>query len=371
MNKRMRELIQIIGEKKEEARSMLEGRKMEEARALTKEIKELQAEYETEEALFEEERSSIESGLEKGSVVPIGTPDQTRTFFKALRGEVLSDEERALVVGGTNEENLIIPQDINTQINELRRSYKSARELIGLYPTNTLTGSFVYEDTTTITELTNFTDGGDVPSSNEPKFKPVSYALKEYGGLLPVSNLLLKNETGGLINYIGTWFNKKAIKTENKKIFEALQSNKTAKAIADWKALKKSINVDLDPELATDIVIVMNQDAFDVLDAALDGTGRPVLQPNPANPTQRLFMGYPVEVFSNALLPTTGTTTKKAPIFYGALKEGATFVAKEGLEFATSEHAGFAKNQTLIRVIELFDVIQADKDAYIYGEITI
>ena len=367
MNKKLRALLAELETKRGAVRSLLDENKVDEANTAMEEVRSLENKIKLEKELSE--RAGDEEGIEV-----IGTEEklsEKRTFFKALRRESLTEEERALLVGGTNEENLIIPQDINTEINELRRSYKSAKGLIGYYPTATLTGSFVYEDTTTITELTNFTDGADVPASNDPKFKPVSYAVKEYGGLLPVSNLLLKNESGGLVKYIGTWFNKKAIKTENKKIFEVLMSNKTVKAIADWKALKKSINTDLDPELATDIVIVTNQDGFNYLDEALDLEGRPILQPNPTNPTQKLFMGYPIEVFSNALLPTTGTTTKKAPIFYGALKEGATFVEREGLEFATSEHAGFTKNQTLVRVIELFDVIQADKDAYIYGELTV
>lgn len=366
MNKRMRELLEQINSKKQEARSLLKEGKKEEAKKLTDEIRSLQEEFEIEATLLEEERVNIETNETTNEEV-----DHFRTFFKALRGEDLTEEERALVVGGSNNENLIIPEDVNTRINELRRSYKSARSLIGYYPTTTLTGSFVYEDASTITELTNFTDGDDVPDSNEPKFVPVQYAVSEYGAILPVSNVLLQNETGGLIEYLGRWFNKKAVKTENKKIFEVLKQGKTAKALADWKALKKSLNVDLDPELAIDIVIVTNQDGFNYLDEALDETGRPILQPNPTNPTQKLFMGYPVEVFSNALLPTTGTTNKKAPVFYGALKEGAVFVERQGLEFATSEHAGFTKNQTLIRVIELFDVIQADKDAYMYGEMTI
>ncbi len=366
MNKRMREIFEKINNKKQEARNLAKDGKVKEAKELTGEIRNLQDEFDVEAALFEEERGGIEDA--EGATEEA---DQIRTFYKALRGEELNEEERALVTGGSNEENLIIPQDINTKINELRRSYKSARSIIGYYPTNTLTGSLVYEDTETITELTNFTDGSDVPNSNDPKFKPVSYAVKEYGGLLPVSNVLLKNESGGLVNYLGKWFNKKAVKTENKKIFDVLKLGKTAESIADWKALKKSINVDLDPELAIDLNIVTNQDGFNYLDEAEDAQGRPILQPNPTNPTQKMFMGYPVEVFSNALLPTTGSATKKAPIFYGATEEGATFVEREGLEFATSEHAGFTKNQTLVRVIELFDVIQADKDAYIYGEMTI
>lgn len=363
MNKKMRELLEQINVKKQEARNLLKEGKKEEAKKLADEIRSLQEEFDIETALFEEERAKVD--VEKPSDKEV---NHVRTFFKALRGEELTEEERALVVGGSNNENLIIPEDVNTKINELRRSYKQARNLIGYYPTTTLTGSFVYEDASTITELTNFTDGNDVPDSNEPKFVPVQYAVKEYGAILPVSNVLLQNETGGLIEYLGRWFNKKAVKTENKKIFEVLKQGKTAKALADWKALKKSLNVDLDPELATDIVIVTNQDGFNYLDEALDETGRPILQPNPTNPTQKLFMGYPVEVFSNALLPTTDG---KAPIFYGALKEGAVFVERQGLEFATSEHAGFSSNKTLIRVIELFDVVQADKDAYVYGEMTI
>jgi pyruvate/oxaloacetate carboxyltransferase len=38
-----------------------------------------------------------------------------------------------------------------------------------------------------------------------------------------------------------------------------------------------------------------------------------------------------------------------------------------GLEFATSEHALFNKNQNVIRVLEGYDVISTDTGAYIYG----
>ena len=37
------------------------------------------------------------------------------------------------------------------------------------------------------------------------------------------------------------------------------------------------------------------------------------------------------------------------------------------LFFDASAHAGFVKNRTLMRVIEGYDVIQADADAYCYG----
>jgi HK97 family phage major capsid protein len=365
MNKKMRDLLDQINNKKAAARVLADDKKTVEAKAMIEEIKSLQEEFDIEAALYEEEKGNVKN------VVADPKPDAVKAFFKALRGEKLTDVENALVTGGSNGENLVVPQDIQTQINELRRAYKSAREYVGFYSTTTLTGSFVYEDITTITQLTNFTDGADVPASNEPKFTNVSYSVKEYGAILPVSNVLLQNEAGGLMSYIGNWFNKKAVRTENTKIFAQLQSGKTVKSLADWKALKSSINKDIDPLLALDTVIITNQDGFDVLDAALDTTGRPVLQPNPTNPTQKMFMGYPVVVFANAELPTTGTTTKYAPVYYGNTKAGVTFVDRNVFEVRSSTEAGFSKNQTLIRVIEMFDVIDADKSAYVYGQLTV
>ncbi|MGD6897114.1 phage major capsid protein [Bacillus infantis] len=365
MNKNMRELMEKIQNKKAEARNLLDAKKVEEAKALTAEIKDLQAEFDVESALYEEEKEIVNHfGKEGGDV------NEIKAFFKALRGESLTEAENALLTDGGNGENLIVPQDIQTQINELRRQYKSARSIVGYYPTTTLSGSFTYEDASTATELTNFTDGDDIADSNDPKFVAVSYTIKDFGSTLPVSNRLLQNENGGLVQYLGKWFNRKAIRTENKKIFAQLMAGKSAKALADYKALKSSLNKDLDPAFV-DVVIVTNQDGFDFLDSQVDGMDRPILQPNPTNPTQKMFAGHPIEVFSNTELSTTGTTTKKAPIFYGSTKDGVTFVDRNSLQIDASEHANFKKNQTLLRVIEQFDVIDADKASYVYGQLDV
>lgn len=371
MNKRMRELLEKINNKKAEARQLANAGDVEKAKALIEEMKDLQSQFDVEAALYEEEKTKVTPPAPNAQQIkePV---NGVKVFFKALRREQLTDVENALVTGGANGENLIIPEDVQTQINELRREYKSARAIVGYYGTSTLTGSMNYEDISTITELTNFEDGADVPASNEPKFANVTYAVKPYGGLLPVSNRLIANENGGLIPYLGRWFTKKAIKTENKLIFAQLKAGKTAKQLADWKALRTSLNKDIDEMLKGLTIIVTNQDGFDYLDSLEDANSRPLLQTDPTMPTRKMFKGYPIEVFSNADLPTTGTTTKKAPFFYGATTEGATLVEHEvGLQFAISSEAGFSKNQTLIRVIEDIDVVDADKGAYMYGELTL
>lgn len=365
MTRERRELLNKLQELETEAKELLKMDNVDadKIEAITNEIKSVKAKLD---ALDELEKSLDLRGMDR---LGDETANGIKAFCKVLRGEPLTDVEAALISTGTNGENYLIPQDVKTKINELRRQYKSARPLIGSYPTTTLTGTLVFEDISTVTELTNFTDNDtELPASNNPKFVTVSYTVKEYGAVLPVSRTLLQNETGGLLDYLGRWFNKKAVRTENKKIFETLKLNKTPKDLTGFKALKKSLTVDIDPALESEIVIVTNQDGFAYLDDETDTTGRPILQPDPTKPTQKLFMGYPVVVFSNAELPNiVDTDGTKAPVFYGALNEGAIFVDRDVYEFSASEHAGFTKNQIVLRIIEYFDVVQADKDAYMYG----
>jgi len=88
-----------------------------------------------------------------------------------------------------------------------------------------------------------------------------------------------------------------------------------------------------------------------------------------------IFKGYPVEVYSDTMLPSSTATTTvkaKAPIFYGNLVEAVKFIDLNGnIAFATSSEAGFMSNTTIARLIEFIDVQQVDSSdkCYIYGEL--
>jgi len=363
-----------------EMKSLIENRDVEGARAKKEEIRKAQELLKMEQELEENEKRELEDqknkeerGNDKMGNREKDTAMELRAIIKASMGKQITEEERALLVGGNNGEGYILPQDIRTKIIGLIRQYKSFRDVLGYMPTPALSGSFPVENFETVSELIDFTDGTDGTEADDIKFKNVPFALKEKGALIKLSNTLLAMTDNDLINYVAQIFAKKAVITENKMAVAKLQNGKTVKTIADWKALKKSINVDLDEAVKYGLKVVTNQDGFDVLDSALDSTGRPVLQPNPTNPTQKLFMGYPVEVFSNTLLPTTGTTTKKAPLFYGNLAEAVKFVDNGKYSFATSSEAGFKSNTTFARVIEYVDCIQVDSSdkIYIAGELSI
>jgi HK97 family phage major capsid protein len=369
--KKIDELKQELNTLTEEVRSLNSGGKVEDAEAKLEEVRALKKQIAIQEEIDKEEEREIETKIETRTVIEKGDQKMEirNVFTKAVLGKQLTEEERALVTTVDADGGFLVPKEISNDIQELKLQYKSAKELVDVVPVGTKSGSYVVEDLAGMADLINFDEATGNLAEQQPKFRNVPFDVLPYGALTPISNILLQDEKANLMGYVNRNFIKKAIRTENKKIFDALKLGKTAKLLADWKALKKSMNKDLDPMVAEVSIVVTNQDGFDYMDAALDSaTGRPILQPDPTNPTKKLFMGKPVHVFSNVELPTTGTTTKKAPIFYGSLVDGVKFFDREVYEVAVSKEAGFSKNQTLVRCIERFDVKQADVDAYVYGE---
>ena len=306
-----------------------------------------------------------------------------RACIKKFSNKTITPEENELLMqnslllpttsapNGTNGEAYILPQDIQTAITRKKREYRSFRSVLGYYKTTALSGAFPVENLDSIAGLIDFEDGTDGVDTNTPSFTKVSFKLKEKAAFIKLSNTLLALTDNDLISYIVEVFSKRAVITENAIAVTALETGKTKKTHATWKALKSSINKDLDPAALYDTVIVTNQDGFDYLDSQLDENGRPVMQPDISEPTKRRFMGYEVVVFSNTLLPTiTRSSHTYAPVYYGDLRDGVKFVDMGSTSFATSDAAGFMSNTTVARLIEFVDVIQCDTSdkCYIVGE---
>lgn len=368
MTKEMRELQALIVAKTAEAQSLTSGenKDIEKAATILDEVDKLQKEFDTMARL---ESAKKAKAADLPGVEPTEKADGFKTITKMLKGQALTDAEKALITGenAVSGENFLIPEDVKTAINERRKTYVSAKELVTVETTDALSGSVVYEKGAPA-GLTNFDDGDEIATEANPEFDVIKFAIEHYGKVIPVSRILAGAEKGGLMNYLDRWFVKNAIISENADIFATLKAgyNEGApKAISGWKALKKSINVDLDPSCLIGGVIATNQSGFAVLDEEEDNNGRPILQQNPANPTEKLFQGLPVKVYPDAQLPNIDAT--HFPIFYGNTKAGATFKEFSALEFAYSEHANFNKNQNTLRVIEGFDTISTDTSAYIYG----
>ena len=373
MNKKMRELQEQIKQLHDEAQGYMgeENKDLDKAEECYNKADELQKEFDLL-ARSEKANKAAAQAVADSQPAPTDKADGFKAMAKKLNGQGMDEAEKALISGDNaeNGENLLIPEDVKLEINELRKTYVSARSIVNVETTDALTGSVNYENGAPA-GLTEFEDGAAIDENGAPDFVRKTFKIKHFGKLIPISRILLGAEKAGLLGYINRWFIKNAVISENDAIFGALKAGYNGgapKAIAGWKAFKKSINVDLDPSCKVNGIIVTNQSGFAALDEEEDNNGRPLLQQNPANPTEKTFQGLPVHVFPDAQLPNIDAT--HFPVIYGDTKAGATFVEHRALEFATSEHYGFGKNQNYMRVIEGFDVMSTDTGAYIYGSFT-
>lgn len=384
MNKKMREIHQVMNSKLADIDKLsTSADDVAKAAAFMDELDGLQKQFDIEERKYIMEQNIAKKGFADAGDGGTGASNITGfgVISKVLRGQALDDAEqkfvlpqneiqKALITGATatNGENLLIPEDVRLAINEMRRTYIALKDLgvVTVIPTQSLSGSFNFESGTPV-GLTNFSDGADITAGTDPKFAAKTFAISLYGMIIPISNVLTMTEKSGLMAYLNKWFIKNAILTENTEIIASLKVGKPAKALAGWKTLKASINKDLDPSCKVGGVIVTNQSGFSYLDSELDSTGRPILQPNPANSTQKIFQDMPVLVLPDSQL---ADVSGKHPFFYGRTADGCWFIELLGYLFSSSEHAGFARNQTHMRIIEGFTTVQADADAYCYGLLT-
>ncbi|MED2079664.1 phage major capsid protein, partial [Bacillus thuringiensis] len=185
-----------------------------------------------------------------------------------------------------------------------------------------------------------------------------------------VPNDLLDDTDQALEEYLRQWIAKKSIATRNYLILQEL--NKLTKVdFKDYKGIKTALNVTLDPAFAAGANIFTNQDGFNYLDQLEDKNGRPLLQPDPTNPTRSLLSGKPVITLSNKTIATD--KDGKAPFIVGNLKEAIILWDRKQLSIDMTTEGGNAwrTNTSEFRAIEREDVTPWDTEAVVYGQITV
>lgn len=380
MTREERELRTQIADLKNEARTLVSEDKMTEAKAKAKEAENLAEKADL--------LANLEDTQNPGTPLPAGeAKDEAEqekqyknAFFKAFRGKKLTADERgaidvhnAMSESADADGKLLVPQDLQTAIHTYMRTLPELQSLINVVPVSTLTGSRVFEKIATLTAFANVSDDtADIAEETAPTFEAVTYAIKKYAGWLPVPNDLLNDSDQNIAAYLAQWIGKKSVVTRNSLILAILNAI-TPTTFADYKAIKKALNITLDPMLATGAVIVTNQDGFQYLDTLEDGTGKPILQVDVTQPTQKLFAGKPIKVVSNTVLTTSGTSTKLAPLFVGNFAEAITMFERQGYQIASTNVGGtaFRKDRTELRVIEREDVKAVDTGAVIFGKIDV
>lgn len=303
------------------------------------------------------------------------------TFLKAIRGQNITSEDEQVFERVKSERKfqsavdadggLIVPKDVQTKINEFKRSFVALEQFVTTERVGTLTGTRVLEKNEDMVPFANLAEWGEIAEIDAPKFAPVSYDIKAYAGILPIPNTLLQDTDQNLLAYVAKWIAKKSIFTRNFHILAALKTLSSV-VLADIDAIKAAFNVTLDPSIAMNSQVLTNQDGFNFLDQLKDIDGRYVLQPDPLNATQKLMFGKPVIIVPNKSLPSD-TDGNTAPIYLGDLKEAIILFDRGVYEIKTTDVGGksFTRNTTDMRVIDRFDVGKWDEAAVIAGTLDI
>lgn len=372
------ELRQKLATAKLEGAAFVAEGKVEEARAKKEEVRTLVEQIELAEGFEQEERSGVEEKMEHRKVEDTPQVEERMVFAKALQGKPMNAEEQRALSGLTGQDGgVLIPADVQTKINEFKRELKGIRQYVNVEPVNTRSGSRVIEKLEDMTPFADLTELDSIAEMPQPKFTTIPFNIRDYAGLMKISNTLLSDSPESILGYISKWIGKKSVVSENLVVFNLLNTAYTTKKditvgkeVNDVKAI---LNKDLDPAIAADAKIFTNQDGFQVLDSLTYTDGKPVLQPDATNPTVKRLLGKEVVVFSSKHLPTTGTTTKKAPFIVGSLTETVTLFDRQQLEMLSTNigNGAFETNTTALRVITRYDTRIVDADATVYAQLTV
>lgn len=394
MTREMRELQAKLANAEQNVRLAIGEGRVEDAERGMEEVRALRKQIQMLEELEAEERREVEAAMPAGERKERAEmeAEYKRIFLKAIRRKELSADEISIVTsyrrevfaviheGGVETDpdgdaSLIVPQDIQTRINEIMRELPDLSRYVRVERVSTLSGSRVLEKDDTMTPLAVVDEYGELQEMDKPRFVSITYSLVKRAGFLPITNELLRDSDQNILDYITNWIAKKVVVTRNT-LITGLFNGLEAQTLADLDAIKRVLNVTLDTAISRAAVIITNQDGYNWLDTQKDANGNYLLQNDITQPGRKLLFGRPIEPVSNRYLPsrvdeTAGKTY--APIYIGDGRQFAVWFTRGVYELASTREGGEAwrRDSTELRVITRDDLKQWDAAAMVKGELDV
>ena len=377
----LKEILNLIEEKKTQARVLNSTGKVEEAKEILNEIKNLRVQEENLRELEELEKLEV---LNNGTVIEdkgdIKIGKKVEKTEEKVEKEIENrflDYVKSGKVEFTNEMKesvdkdggLIVPKDISTKINERKRELNSLKKYVRVEKVNTLTGSRVIEKNADSVPFASIEEGGLFTDVANPEFETVDYKVVKYGGVLDVTRELLEDTKENIKNYLVNWLAKKEVATENKAILTVADTIATTPvAIRTYDDIKTILNTKIDPALLSKTVILTNQSGYNWLDTLKDKQDRYILKDHITDPNVKTLEGkYTVIVVTDKVLPVKA---KKVPFYIGALDEAITHFEREGRSIEMTDLVKWVNDKISIKSRMRFDTKAFDKEALVKGEFT-
>lgn len=378
MNKELLELLDSIDDKKEEVKKLVKENKLDDAKKAKSELKELQDKFDILKDLEDGKKTETEEKAKNGKGVKIiGAESSVKEFAAAARRgfRVENALSSGMREGSDPDGGYIVPDDIQTQIKDWKKSEFSLESLIAVEPVTTSKGSRTYEKKSDSEPFQDIEEGGELQEMDTPQFERIPYAIADRGGWLPLTNDLLNDTDQNLTSRITKWIGRKSNATSNAKIIGMIEQ-KEATEIEMLDEVKKALIVTLGSAYMNAAQILTNDDGLLFLSTLKDQNGRDLLQPNPLEAMKMYLSVGPIKVplvwVPNKVLPSDIKTAgkRKIPIIPADFKEAfrkydrqKTSLLASNIAVAGSLNA-FTQNLTLVRAIERNDFKVMDKAAY-------
>ncbi|WP_289142906.1 phage major capsid protein [uncultured Brevibacillus sp.] len=394
MDERERELRQQLASKLEEARSLTNENKLEEARAAAEAAKNLRKQIDLLQELREadtpastvpaaaqeddpgqefdlkkEHRSAFDKYLKHGKEAELTTDEQRA--FKQMQQQARSMSEGDKAAGG-----ILVPEDISKEIIKQKQTKQSIRNLVGVKPVGTLSGSRAKRRGTNL-RMNNVDEKQPISKMETPQYQEVKYKVHRYAGIFEATNDLMADSAVDITEELRDWYTEISLNTENDEVFYGIGGDDSCEGIfvtdkyrtlpcttLDIKTLRKLKNM-VDKGYRNGAKWVMNTAATEALADMKYSDGKSVLVPDPSKADVFTLFSYPVEVFDE--IKNEGTTEQKTKIAFGNFEAGYFFFDRKSLEAKTTDVGGdaFDNDTTLTRVIQRFDGKPANEDAIV------
>ena len=378
MNKKLLELLDSINEKKTLVKNLVDEGKIEEAKTAKAELKEMQDKFDILKDMDDTEPAPKNPTQKKPAV----EDDAVKKFLNAARcgfkNIMTSTEKRD---GGYT-----VPEDLDYEIRQFKDASFNLDSLVTIESVSKPSGSRVFQKKGHSAGFAEVSENGKIQATDQPEFIPMSYKIKKYAGYMPVTNELLDDSDAAIRSVITKWLGDGSRVTRNKLILKALADGKTAESavaptytvIKNINDITRAINVTLGAAYKNGAKIITNDNGLQILCELKDGNGRPMLNPNPADPMKmQLAAGpivIPVEVLPTSDFPNVTDKGKSyAPFVIGDLKEAVTLFDRKLRTITASDTASvtgynaYEQDGVLFKAIERECVEVKDSDAYVYG----
>ncbi|NFL75362.1 phage major capsid protein [Clostridium sporogenes] len=313
-------------------------------------INELEKEEE-ERADEQEKRDREDLENQKRKTNKIEKTNEMRAMTKAVLGQKLTGEERAIVKISDNQ--AVVPKEFINELEELRKGFGALKPLCDVIPVTSNAGTKPCVDLDQGDELEIVLEGDDIEDDSLATTE-IDYKVNKIGKLIKLSSELVDDAVIDIENMAKTVFLEKATRSENSRILGIINTNATTLNIPEGAVDHKEFAKEMDkqvPAVRASLVTLVNSTLYSEWKNAEDKQGRNLNLITNIN-GQDYFNGKPIYEFDDSLIKLTEGKTKVA--YMVNMKEAVKFFDRKQVTIAKAEK--FENDTKMLRILERIDV---------------